>query len=172
MPCAPHDCWGVSPSHGWFTQLIDLIPAEPVKFCPPGICIGNEEPGDCNHWNGATLSRVPERMGTPAIAGIPEWCYLLFSQRSTELETVRTMGRSVCDMSILTHSFFPSSLTIEIFNKFSTSFSSSLLPSQPESDANQNQICNERTFLNTDTLFSFTVTRCRRSWCLNKDIKA
>lgn len=34
-----------------------------------------------------------------------------------------------------------------------------LLPSYlVKSDANQNQICNERTFLNTDTLFSFTVT--------------
>ena len=105
MSCPLHDCWGLSSSHGWFTQLIDLIQAEPMKFSLPGIYMGNEEARDCNRWNWATHPRVPERMGTTAAAGIPEWYSFLLSQRFTNLETIRTMGRSVCDMSVLTHSF-------------------------------------------------------------------
>lgn len=110
----PHPTAGLS---SWLTwSKLSQWNSLPVEFA-----LAMKRPGDCDHWNGATYSCVPERMGTPDVAGIPEWCYLLFSRRSTELETIRTMGRSVCDMSILTHSFFPSSLTIKVSNKLSTS---------------------------------------------------
>lgn len=83
------------PNHGWLTQWMNLIQAEPMKFSLPAICIGNEEAMDCNHWNWATYPSVPERRDATVADGIPEWSWVLPSGRFAELEIIKNYGE-VC----------------------------------------------------------------------------